>query len=92
MLHCPGQNPGINAVCTIKVAGNSVITLVATLSMKGLFIMDLILTFMYFMPMLTVIFLGGTVLMLAYNVYLDRKTHAYAGSARSLSMSNMQPL
>jgi hypothetical protein len=51
--------------------------------MKGLRIMDLLSTFLYFMPMLTVILLGAVLFGLAYNLYLDRKTFAYASSGRA---------
>jgi len=36
--------------------------------------MDLVSTFLYFLPLLTVVLLGVFLIGLAYNVYLDRKS------------------
>lgn len=55
----------------------------ATLSMKGVRVMDLVSTFLYFMPMLTVVLLGAVLLVLAYNLYLDRRSFVHADSTKT---------
>lgn len=52
--------------------------------------MDFVSTFLYFMPMLTVVLLGAVLLVLAYNVYLDRKTFAHTDGASVSAIPNTQ--